>query len=295
MLPLLVALTSPAMADVRVVASLPDLAAVAQQVGGDHVTVTAMALPTQDPHFVDAKPNLALALSRADLLLLVGLDMEIGWLPTLVTASRNPRIQKGTDGYVDCSHYVQVLDVPAGPIDRTMGDLHGGGNPHYFYDPRAMVAVAHGIAQRLAAVDPDNTADYQAGAVAFEAAISQARPGWEERLAPLRGAAVIGYHHSWTYLADWLGFEVVADVEPKPGIPPAPAHVAKVVGAAQQRNVSVVLIESFYPDTTARLVADKGGANLVKLTAGTDFASGETYPEHIDAWVDALAIAGGGP
>lgn len=287
---MLLALLNLAHADLSVAATLPDLAAVAQTVGGDHVTVTSMALSTQDPHFVDAKPNLAVKLSKADALVYVGLEMEVGWLPTLVTGSRNKDIQSGATGSIDCSQFVAVLDKPAGAVDRAMGDVHGQGNPHYFYDPRRMKDVARGMAERFGQLDPAFAAVYTANANAFVADIDAHLPKWEQRLAAYQGAPVIGYHRSWTYLADWLGFSVVGAVEPKPGIPPTPGHIAKTVGAAKDNGVRVVLIESFYPATSASLVADKSGASLLTLAAGTDFPR-QTYVQHIDAWVDALESA----
>ena len=286
------ALLNLAHADLNVVATLPDLAAVAQAVGGDHVTVTSMALPTQDPHFVDAKPNLAVKLSKADALVQVGMEMEVGWLPTLVTGSRNKDIQSGAAGSIDCSQFVTVLEKPSGAIDRAMGDVHGQGNPHYFYDPRRMKQVALGMADRFAQLDPQFAEVYAANAQAFDADIDAHLPEWERRLAGYEGAPVIGYHKSWAYLADWLEFDVVGSVEPKPGIPPTPGHIAKTVSTAKETGVKVVLIESFYPATSAALVADKSGATLLSLSAGTDFPR-QTYVEHVDAWVDGLEQAHG--
>ena len=289
---LLLALPTEALAGLKVVTTVPDLAAVAQAVGGEHVSVTAMALPTQDPHFVDAKPNMALALSRADALLLVGLGLESGWLPTLITGSRNGQVQMGSPGHIDCSSFVELLDKPTGAIDRSMGDLHGGGNPHYTYDPRRMIAVAHGVAKRFASLDAEHAQDYLANAQAFEADLREALSDWASQLTHLRGAKVIQYHRSWIYVGDWLGLQIVSEVEPKPGIPPAPAQVASVVRTAQTQGVSVVLIESFYPQNTAKLVADKSGATLVSLQAGTSFNSGQTYIQHVDSWVSRLVEAG---
>ncbi len=283
--------TAARAADVRVVATLPDLAAVAAEVGGDHVHVTSMALPTQDPHFVDAKPNLALDLSRADALLVAGLGLEVGWLPALLTASRNAKIQRGAPGYVDCSQFVTVLGRPTGPVDRSQGDVHAAGNPHYFYDPRAMARVAVGVGDRLAQVDPAHADAYKARAASFAAEIDAARADAESRLAALRGVPVIEYHRSWQYVADWLGFEVIGDIEPKPGIPPTPSHIAQVVVAARSRGARLILVETFYPHKTAELVADKTGARLVTLRAGTDFAHGQSYLEHLAEWVEALRAA----
>jgi zinc/manganese transport system substrate-binding protein len=150
-------------AEVKVVTTLSDLASITQEVGGKNVSVIALALPTQDPHFVDAKPSLALAVMRADLLISVGLDLEIGWLPTLQLGSRNQKVQVGSRGYLDCSTLVNRLDVPQTKVDRANGDIHPGGNPHYLYDPRSAALVATGIAARLSELDPGHGADFKAG------------------------------------------------------------------------------------------------------------------------------------
>ncbi len=280
-----------ALAGLKVVATVPDLAAIAKEVGGDKVTVSVMALPTQDPHFVDARPNLALDLSRADMLVLVGLDLEIGWLPTLLTGARNPKVQVGGTGYVDASQFATLLEVPTQKIDRAMGDIHPGGNPHYLLDPKNAVRVATGLGDRMAALDPANAAAYKANAAAFATAVDKARAGWESSLGKLRGKDILTYHKSMVYLATWLGFSVPATIEPKPGIPPAPAHVVSVLQTVQQRSIKTILQEEYYPATTAELVASKTGAKLVRLAGGADFAKGQTYKARMDALVKAIAEA----
>jgi zinc/manganese transport system substrate-binding protein len=285
---------APARAAVRVVASVPDLAALTREIGGDAVSVKALSLPTQDPHFVDAKPSLALDLNRADLLVYVGLDLEIGWLPTLLVGARNPEVQAGARGNLDCSQFVHKLDLPTGTIDRSHGDIHPGGNPHYLYDPRAAEACARGIAQRLAELDPGHAAQYRQGADRLVARLGAARVRWEKAMAPFKGTPVVGYHKTWTYFADWLGLEQVGFLEPKPGIPPNPQHVARLLALAQARGVKVILQEEHYPDATARLVAARIPAALVREPAGTDFARGESYVQHMDRVIEALATALGG-
>lgn len=278
-----------ALAGLRVVATVPDLAAIAREVGGDKVTVSALALPTQDPHFVDARPNLALDISRADMLVLVGLDLEIGWLPTLLTGARNAKVQPGGAGYLDTSTFVPLLEVPTQKIDRAMGDIHPGGNPHYLLDPRNAVRVATGIGERMAALDPANAATYKANAASFGKTLDAARAGWETSLAKVRGRDVLTYHKSMVYLSAWLGFQVPLTIEPKPGIPPSPSHVVAVLQTVNQRSIKTILQEEYYPATTAELVASKSGAKLVRLAGGTDFARGQTYRARMDALVKALA------
>lgn len=280
-------------AGLSVVTTLPDLTAITREVGREHVKVTPLALPTQDPHFVDARPNLALDLSRADALVLVGLDLEVGWLPVLVAGSRNPRIQPGSPGYVDCSAMVPLLEVPTQKIERSMGDIHPGGNPHYLYDPRNVTRVAQGLAARLGQLDPPNAAAYTANAADFVARADAARLRWEQKLAPVRGQPVVTYHKSFPYLSAWLGFSVASTIEPKPGIPPAPANVAQLLGLMQSQKVQIILQEEFYPSTTAELVRAKTGARLVRLPGGTNVAAGETWLEHFEGWMVAIAAGMG--
>jgi zinc/manganese transport system substrate-binding protein len=173
-----------ASASVEVVATVPDLAALAREVGGDKVSVTALALPTQDPHFVDAKPSLMLKLNKADLLIAVGLELETGWLPVLQNGARNARILPGGAGYLDCSRHVRVLEAASGPVDRSMGDIHPGGNPHYLFDPRQAAGCATAIAAKLAAIDGANAGAYNANLRRFLERLDQARAGWERRMAP---------------------------------------------------------------------------------------------------------------
>jgi zinc/manganese transport system substrate-binding protein len=280
-----------ASAGVEVVTTVPDLAALAREVGGDKVSVTALSLPTQDPHFVDAKPSLMLKLNKADVLLAVGLGLEAGWLPTLQNGARNGKILAGGAGYLDCSQHVKLIEVPAAPVDRSMGDIHPGGNPHYLFDPRQAASCARAIAAKLGAVDRGNAATYDANLRRFIERLDKARAGWEQKLAPFKGQPVITFHRSWNYLLDWAGLRSVADLEPKPGIPPTPSHVAEVLATGRANNVRCVLQESFYPDKTGRLVAKKLDGQLVSLPAGADVASGETYIEHMDHVIDAIAAA----
>jgi zinc/manganese transport system substrate-binding protein len=283
--------TGAALAAPRVVATVPDLGAIAREVGRDKVSVVALVGPTQDPHFVDARPNLALELSKADLLVYVGLELEQGWLPTLVTGSRNPRIQPGGAGSLDASTLVTLLDVPTQKLDRAMGDVHPGGNPHYLYDPRNAAPIARGIAKRLGGVDPANAATYTTNAEDFVKRLDAARVGWEKTLAPLRGKEVVTYHKSMPYLASWLGFTVPICIEPKPGIPPSPSHVATVLSTVQTRKVKLLLQESYYPETTAQLIQSRVSASLVRLAGGADLAAGQTYIQRIDVAVKQLADA----
>jgi len=281
----------PAHANVDVVATVPDLAAIVKEIGGNKVNVTALSLPSQDPHFVDAKPSLVLKLHKANLLVAVGLDLEIGWLPALQTQARNSAIQAAGNAYLECSSYVAVLDISGARVDRAEGDVHPAGNPHYLYDPRRAAKCAKAIGAKLAAIDSGNARLYKKNLDRFLADLDKARTRWEATLAPYKGKPVISYHKSMTYLVDWLGLDEIATLEPKPGIPPTARHVASVIKSAKAKGAKIVLQESFYPDRTGKLVAAKLGGRVVVLPGGADISSGESYIEHMNRFVDDLAKA----
>jgi zinc/manganese transport system substrate-binding protein len=290
----LLAVSGSALAKLKVVVTTPDIAAVARAVAGDRAEVTPLALPTQDPHWVDARPHLALTLSRADLLLVTGAELEIGWLPTLLSGSRNGAIQRGSRGYLDCAELVPLLEVPQGKVDRSQGDIHPTGNPHYMLDPRAVERVAVGIGKRMAELDPSGKQNYLENTKRFLSALRAARARWEKTLAASRGQKVIAYHKSMNYLADWIGLVLVAHVEPRPGIPPNPRHVANLIELARREKVRVVLQESWYPDATSKILAEKCGARLTAISTMPDFAKGESYIAHMNDLVEKLRAGFGG-
>lgn len=277
-------------AKLKVVATLPDLAAVSREVGGSEVEVTALAYSSQDPHFVDARPHLVLAMNRADMLVLTGLGLESGWLPTLLTGARNGRIQPGGTGYLDASTVVPLKQVPTQAVSRAMGDIHPGGNPHYMLDPRNGARVALAIADRLGRLDPAHRAAYGQRAKAFASQCEAIARAQESRFAALPAAKrhVVTYHQSLIYLLEWLKLDQIATLEPKPGIPPAPAHVASVLGTMRARHVDVILQEEYFPTTAARLLADKAKARLVVLPGGPDVEKGEGYLGYIKAVADKV-------
>ncbi|MCC6552058.1 MAG: zinc ABC transporter substrate-binding protein [Polyangiaceae bacterium] len=280
-----------AMAAVTVVTTTPDLAAIARHVGGGVVEVKSLALPTQDPHFVDARPNLALLLNRADLLLVQGLELEAGWLPVLQAGARNPKIQAGADGFLDCSTLVQVLEVPDASVTRAQGDVHRGGNPHYLMDPRNGGKVAKGIAARLGKIDPANAAAYEQRAAELERAAAALASKVSAAFAALDAAKrrVVVYHRSWIYFEQWLGLSEAGAIEPKPGIPPDPGHVAQLMVSMRSQGVRAILTEEFYPQTTSKLLADKTGAGLVVIAGGAGDAQG--YLERIQQAADRTLAA----
>ena len=265
-------------AALQVVTTTPGLAALVQAVGGDTLRVTAIARHTEDPHYVDARPNHLVTLRSADLLVAHGLEYEVGWLPQLQVNARNPRIQVGGRGYLEVSAFVRLLDVPQGPIDRAMGDLHPGGNPHFTRDPRAMASIALGVAERLAELRPGDAEGFRLrGRAVHDELLTFAQAQRERfgRIPPDR-RRVIAYHKSLTYLWDWLGLEEVATLEPRPGIPPNPQHVQEVRRHMQARGVRLIVQERFYPARTAQTLASLTGARLLLLAGDIHFDGGET-------------------
>ncbi|MBI4701679.1 MAG: zinc ABC transporter substrate-binding protein [Deltaproteobacteria bacterium] len=281
-----VGLSPAARAALRVVTSIPDFGAIAGEIGGGHVEVTALVKPTQDPHFLDAKPSLELALNRADLLLVAGMELEAGWLPALVAGARNAAIQRGGKGYLDCSTLIPPMEVMA--VDRAKGDIHPGGNPHYWIDPRNGLRLAQGITKKLGEIDPDHGADYAAGYARFAARLKDRMAKWQLRLAPQRGTRVVAYHRSWIYFLDWAGFVAVGELEPKPGIPPKASHVAELITAVRGQNVKYLVQEAFYPTQLSQIFADKTGAKLKVLPTMVGAAGTHTYFDVIERLVEEL-------
>jgi zinc/manganese transport system substrate-binding protein len=283
---------SAAAGPLRVVTTIETFADLARQVGGANVQVVSLARGYQDPHFVEAKPSLLVPLSRADLLVHVGLDLEIGWLPPLVQGSRNARIQVGARGNLDAATAIDVRDVPTGKVDRGQGDIHARGNPHYWLPPVNALKVAKEIAVRLAELDPTHAADYHKNLQALGATFKGRAGGWARKAGALRGMKVVTYHKSWTYLSAWLGLREVGYVENKPGIPPDPKHLAQLILRMKAEAVRAVLIESFYNRDIAGQVADGGGAKLLVLPSDVGATTGiRSYVDLVDAVLDRLTTA----
>jgi ABC-type Zn uptake system ZnuABC Zn-binding protein ZnuA len=248
----------------NVVTSTTDLAALAQEVGGDRITVSPIAKGYQDPHFVEAKPSFLLQLRHADLLIAVGLELEIGWLPPLVTQSGNPRIQPNAAGYLDASQFAEILEIPRGQITRAMGDVHPQGNPHYWLDPDNGRRIAKGIAGKLGQLDPEDAAYFQQRFQDFDKRLTAAETRWEAEMRPYAGRKVVSYHNSWPNFAKHFHLQVVGYVEPRPGIPPTPSHTLDLIQEMRRGNVKVVMVEPYFdlktPDSIAR---ETGGKVLV--------------------------------
>ena len=253
------------LAVLHVVSSIPTLGSLAREVGGDRVSVESLGKGYQDPHFVEPKPSLMLVLNRADLLIYVGLELEIGWLPPLILGSRNPKIQNGELGNLDASRTIPVLDVPTTKVDRSMGDIHPQGNPHYWLPPGNARVLAKEIAGRLSQLDPEGKATYDKNLANFLSRVDAKEKEWAPLAAKLKGLKVATYHKSWSYVSAWLGMEEVGYVEPKPGIPSDPQHLIRLIGAMKSEGAKLLLMEDFYNKNVASLVAEKAGAKLLDL------------------------------
>jgi zinc/manganese transport system substrate-binding protein len=275
----------PAQAKVRVVTSIETLASLTREVGGDRVDVQSLSHGYEDPHFVQAKPSHVVTLNRADAVVFVGLELEVGWLPPLIQQSRNPKIQQGQPGNIDCSAGIDVEDVPNAPADklRALGDIHPLGNPHYWIPPRNALGIARLLANRLAQLDPAGADSYRAHLADFEKRLAAKTVEWEKRAAPLRGMKIVSYHKSWSYVAGWLGLQEIGYVEPKPGVPASTQHTADLITLMRKDGAKLVLEESFYPRNLAQLVAEKGGARLTILPSDVGAeAQIKTYFDLVD-------------
>lgn len=247
-----------------IVTATTDLAALAQEVGGDKVSVESIARGYQDPHFVEAKPSFLLKLRNADLLIVVGLQLEIGWLPPLITQSGNRRIQVGAYGYLDASQFAEILDIPTGTITRAMGDVHPLGNPHYWLDPDNGRRIAKGIAAKLGELDPPDSAYFQQRFQDFDKRLTTAEQKWDAMMRPYRGRKIVSYHMSLPNFAKHFGLNVIDYVEPRPGIPPTPSHTFELVGRMKRENCKIIVVEPYFDLKTPNSLAEQTGAKVVQ-------------------------------
>ena len=289
-----VALSTPGMASAQklnVVATTPDLAALAQSIGGTRVLVKALAKSTEDPHFVDAKPSHIVTLNRADVLIEGGAELELGWLPPLLESARNSKIATGAPGRIVASQGVKMLEIPTS-FDRSKGDVHSLGNPHFMLDPINVKIIAAQIADHFAQVDPKSAALYQANLQAFNGKVDAKLTEWQRQLAPYRGAKIVTYHKDFPYLAERFGFEVVETLEPKPGIAPSPAHLTRVITTMKASNARVILVQPYQNRKTAQTVARQTGAVVLDLAQQPGaMKNTATYFDLMDRIVGTLAGA----
>ncbi len=284
---------TPAVAqkNIKVVTTLPDLKSIAESIGGDRVSVTSIASGYQNPHFVDPKPSFILKMSRADVFVTIGLDLELGWVPPLLNSARNPKIQKGAAGYVDASINIPLLEVPSS-ISREQGDIHIYGNPHYWLDPANGAIIAQNIYEAFARVRPESADYFAANLAIFKTELASRIDGWKEKMAPYRGHDLIAYHNQWPYLEHAFGFNIVDFLEPKPGIPPTPSQLAKIIRLMTARSLTTIIIAPYYKPDSGNLVARKVNGRVVPLASSVAaFSEVKTYFDLFDYNSDRLIEA----
>jgi len=249
----------------NVVTTTEDLAAIAREVGGDRIAVEALAKGYQDPHFVEAKPSFILKLQKADVLIVVGRELEIGWLPPLVQQSRNAKIQPGADGYLDASLQASILEIPTGQVTRAMGDVHPLGNPHYWLDPENGKRVAKEIADKFSQLRPNDRAVFEQRLADFTSRIDVAEKRWLAAVAPYKGTKVVTYHRSFPNFAERFGLDIIGYVEPRPGIPPSPQHTLDLINEMKRQNVKIVLVEPYFDLKTPNAIGRETGAQVLVM------------------------------
>jgi zinc/manganese transport system substrate-binding protein len=281
-----------ARAAIKVITSTEDLAALVKEVGGDKVTVESLAKGYQDPHFVEAKPSFVLKLNGADLLVVVGRELEQGWLPPLITQSRNAKIQPGSPNYLDASTTAKILDIPTGQITRAMGDVHPLGNPHYWLDPENGRRIAKAIQEKLAALSPNDAGYFAQRAADFDKRLAEGEKRWHAAMAPYKGLKVVTYHRSWPNFAETFGVDVAGYVEPKPGIPPSPAHQLTLTEEMKRQGIKIILVEPYFDlQTPNKIARDTGAKVLVMPPSVGGVKEVQTYLQLFDYDVNLLVSA----
>lgn len=279
-------------AKLNIVATTPDFGAIATEIGGDRVNVTTLAKPTEDPHFVDAKPSFIVKLNRADALVEGGAELEVGWLPPLVDGARNRKLEAGAPGRIACAQGVNLLEVPA-TLDRSKGDLHAAGNPHYTTDPLNGKAVAAHLCESFCQLDPKGCDAFRANLARFNARLDARMVEWEKTLAPFKGRRIVTYHNSWPYFAERFGLHIDLFLEPKPGIPPTPSHLAEVIERMKADNLRVIMLGPYLNRKIAETVASHTSGVVLDVAAFPGGGDGKNggYIEWIDSLVHAVAKA----
>lgn len=252
-------------ATLNVVTTTEDLASLTREVGGDRVNVEALARGYQDPHFVEPKPSFILRLQRANLLIVVGRDLELGWLPPLIQQSRNARIQPGAVGYLDASLSARILEIPTGQITRAMGDVHPLGNPHYWLEPGNGRRIAEAIAKKLVELSSVDAAYFNRRYADFDSRVAENERRWDSMMAPYKGLKIVSYHRSWPNFAERFGIDVIGYVEPRPGIPPSAAHTRDLIQEMRRQNVKILLVEPYFDLKTPNAIARESGARVLVM------------------------------
>jgi zinc/manganese transport system substrate-binding protein len=273
---------------INVVTTTTDLKSITELIGADKVDVTSIATGYQNPHFVDPKPSFIIKLSKADMFITVGLDLETGWSPQLLSSSRNPKIQKGSEGYVDASVGVTLLQVPSA-INRGEGDIHIYGNPHYWLDPLNGKQIAKNICDALEKISPENKSLFEANLSAFNAKIDLKMKDWSMKMAPYKGSKIIAYHNEWCYFEQRFGLVILDFLEPKPGIPPTPSQLVKIISEVKSNNIKVIITSPYFTTSSSDVVSSQTAAKTIILgTSVTAFDGIRDYFDLFDYDIDKL-------
>ena len=272
-------------AGLRVFACESEWAALTMALGKERVTVTSATSPSQDPHRIEARPGLIAAVRRADLLVCSGAGLEAGWLERLVASAKNPKVTTGSPGQFLASQAVALKEVPSS-IDRSAGDVHAEGNPHFASDPRLVLTVATALSQRLIQLDPQGQSDYAAHAAAFSKAMQTAMQRWQEQAKPLAGTPVIQYHKRYIYLIDWLGLQDAGTLEPKPGVPPGPGDLKAMLTLIETHPTALLLHATYDDPSPLRWLARQGKVRTVELPAAP-----EPQADGLQVWYAAMVNA----
>ncbi len=279
-------------APLRVVTTTEDLAAIAREVGGSLVEVESLTRGIQDPHFLEARPSMILKVSRADLFVEIGAELEIGWAPPLLIGARNPAIQPGAPGFLDVSNNIDLLEVPTGRVDRSQGDVHPLGNPHYQLDPENGKAIAQSIAKKLAVLLPDQSEKINQNLKEFNHRLDEAITRWKNQMKPYKGTKVVTYHKSWSYLAKRFGLNVIDYVEDKPGIPPSPIHINQLIAVMKQEKPKLIIMEPWFSRSIPDLLTRETGTKVLVLPPSVGSVEGvKTYFDLFDYITSQLTKA----
>ena len=290
----LLSFTAPIQAagKINVITATQDLAALGAEIGGDRIAIESIAKGYQDPHFVEPKPSFLLKLQRADLLAVVGLQLEIGWLPPLITQSGNQKVQVGANGYLDMSQFCQILEIPAGQVTRAEGDVHPLGNPHYWLNPANGRRIAKAFQNKFSEMRPADAAYFAQRFSDFDKRLAEAEKRWDAAMAPYRGRKVITYHRSWPNFCERFGLNVVDYVEPKPGIPPTPSHTLEVINTMKRDGIKLILVEPYFDLRTPNSIAQAvGGTVLVLLPSVGGVKEVNDYFQLFDYDINLLTTA----
>lgn len=278
-------LTTPALAKVNVVATLPFIGSIAKEIGKDKLNVTTLVKPSQDPHYAEAKPSMILAARKADIIMYNGLDLEIGYLPRIIESSNNPRIQPGKIGNFDCSQFVSVIEKPTS-VDRSMGDVHPLGNPHYLFSPKNILKVAEGISVVLSQLDAGNAGVYKSNLQSFRERLIAKEKQWGSR--PLRGKKFIAYHRLFEYLAREFGFQIIAYVEPKPGIPPSAGYLTELVELIKRSKPDAILATEANGKKESEALGQKTGTKVIILPHDVGNPGAQDWFSLMDTIINSL-------